>query len=687
MHDLTDSYCERCGARYAFDANGPKGLSLKGARVLAKGLKNFVMTDGQSMADAMSLARNEDDHQNSSRMTEAFHRTFNFCMTCRQYACDGCWNSKVGACLSCSPEAGFGPVAPEDHLIVRTPVARWDTDWSLFPNGPAVEPLARPDPPAPFNEPIRFPDPQPVLPTDPPVAEAWPQIDLPTDLPPATPARARKSGHRPSQRSADPNAASLWPIADEIAPEMTLTAEEMDIVESSLGQGDASRDLAAAPVPEPAPATAQAPAAAPAPVPEPDLLDALLKSSSRRRATPENVVPPAAQTPIGATSVAPSTPAQEPAQPLAQQPEAQQPVALEPDVQPEVQVPPGRILRMTMTGPSLPPLVRPAPQPESHEHAAFIARLLGRSSAPSDNAASAKPRRAPAGRGKPSGDPWPHVTTWSERPIEFHDWQAETDSSAGDVAAEPAAAPAVPSPAPARPIAQQPQPLAPTEPPAAGRTSAPPGSARPDVDARSSAEVRLSAVAGVGVPPAPVDDVPAEAAAHDWSAVPAQSAPAQPATRPPLFDGSVPEQDRRQSAGQGLPAWPKIDPDLSDVKRRHPSEAPDRTQVRLPDVVPAAPQAPAEIPAPRSELPNPWPPLGASWPAQRDTAGPWPGPDAPPIPTLVAAQGIGPPVLAEMWAQSSEEVLNRGTVRVCHRCALPVSTQARFCRRCGTRQG
>ena len=83
MQDLTDSYCERCGARYAFDANAPKGLSLKGARLLAKGLKNFVMTDGQSMADAMTLARNEDDHQNSSRMTEAFHRTFNFCMTCR----------------------------------------------------------------------------------------------------------------------------------------------------------------------------------------------------------------------------------------------------------------------------------------------------------------------------------------------------------------------------------------------------------------------------------------------------------------------------------------------------------------------------------------------------------------------------------------------------------------------------
>ena len=43
-------------------------------------------------------------------------------------------------------------------------------------------------------------------------------------------------------------------------------------------------------------------------------------------------------------------------------------------------------------------------------------------------------------------------------------------------------------------------------------------------------------------------------------------------------------------------------------------------------------------------------------------------------------------MMAEMWAQSAQEVLNRGSVRVCHHCALPVSTKARFCRRCGTQQ-
>jgi hypothetical protein len=143
MPDLTDSFCERCGARHVVSPNAPRALSFKRARVLATGLKYFVLTDGQSMRDSLTLARHEDEHQDTNRATESFHRIFNFCMTCRQYACDRCWNSNASACLSCAPETGIEPVAPEDHLIVRTPVARWDADWSQFPDGPAVEPLAR----------------------------------------------------------------------------------------------------------------------------------------------------------------------------------------------------------------------------------------------------------------------------------------------------------------------------------------------------------------------------------------------------------------------------------------------------------------------------------------------------------------------------------------------------------------
>jgi ribosomal protein L40E len=181
------------------------------------------------------------------------------------------------------------------------------------------------------------------------------------------------------------------------------------------------------------------------------------------------------------------------------------------------------------------------------------------------------------------------------------------------------------------------------------------------VDARGAAAVRLSAVT---VGQQPVD-------------------PAQPA----LFD--IPIAAQSNPPAPTAPARPEADQDVIEATKRQPAQT-KRSQTR--DVSasgPAPVPAPAAQPAPVAAEPlpaSPWPPLGASWPAQADPNAPWPGPDTNLVPAVVAAQAAPAPVLTDMWLQSSQEVLNRGAVRVCHRCALPVSTQARFCRRCGTRQ-
>jgi ribosomal protein L40E len=172
------------------------------------------------------------------------------------------------------------------------------------------------------------------------------------------------------------------------------------------------------------------------------------------------------------------------------------------------------------------------------------------------------------------------------------------------------------------------------------------------------------------------------------AAVPAATDPAAPV--------------RRSSAGRE-PAWLRI-------QREAAEPAPDRS-LEVPDAPLAddsaeapAPQAAASPaaaqPAPATqaatspaaaqpaaqEPATPWPPLGASWPTRQKPGAPWPAPDATPVPAVVAAQQAPAPTMAEMWLQSAQEVLNRGSVRVCHHCALPVSTKARFCRRCGTQQ-
>lgn len=114
---LTESFCERCGTRYTFESARPK-TRLKGVKVLSRGLKNFVLSDNTSIDEAMAAARSETDREASAHQLDAFHKTFNFCMSCRQYTCPNCWNEPEARCLSCAPLALVeAPVRLEDLAI------------------------------------------------------------------------------------------------------------------------------------------------------------------------------------------------------------------------------------------------------------------------------------------------------------------------------------------------------------------------------------------------------------------------------------------------------------------------------------------------------------------------------------------------------------------------------------------
>ena len=111
---LTESFCERCGTRYTFESARPK-TRLKGVKVLSRGLKNYVLSDDTSIDEAMAAARSETDREATAHQLDAFHKTFNFCMSCRQYTCPNCWNEPETRCLSCAPlELAEPPVRLED---------------------------------------------------------------------------------------------------------------------------------------------------------------------------------------------------------------------------------------------------------------------------------------------------------------------------------------------------------------------------------------------------------------------------------------------------------------------------------------------------------------------------------------------------------------------------------------------
>jgi ribosomal protein L40E len=135
---LTESFCERCGTRYTFESSASRAKPLRGLKTLGKGLRNFVLSDDSSMDEAMAAARSEAERDVTSRQLDAFHSTFNFCMSCRQYTCANCWNETEGQCLSCSPLAGLEAMpAPFPTLAVAAQAI--DAPVNGTPEAPAFE--------------------------------------------------------------------------------------------------------------------------------------------------------------------------------------------------------------------------------------------------------------------------------------------------------------------------------------------------------------------------------------------------------------------------------------------------------------------------------------------------------------------------------------------------------------------
>ncbi len=130
---LTESFCERCGTRYTFQAAAPNRSRLSRLRVVVRGLRNYVLSDDTTLEEAFADARSDEEREISAQQLEAFHRTFNFCLSCRQYTCANCWNEPEGRCLSCAPDLSREPLpAPFPTLSTTVealrPVAGFDRD-------------------------------------------------------------------------------------------------------------------------------------------------------------------------------------------------------------------------------------------------------------------------------------------------------------------------------------------------------------------------------------------------------------------------------------------------------------------------------------------------------------------------------------------------------------------------------
>ena len=213
---LTESFCERCGTRYTFEAAIPKKRRIGKLKILSKGLKNYVLSEDASLDEALAEARSEEEREVSGGQLDAFHQTFQFCMSCRQYTCANCWNDTEGRCLSCAPlSVGGGQLrSPLDDLLAGGGGAPFASPSPLDEalgaaaarngHGPLEEPSAGfPAPAAPVAEPAAAADEPARI-----VGSAWPTIDLFRDpeaaIPMGPPAESLNGAGAPSAPAESP---------------------------------------------------------------------------------------------------------------------------------------------------------------------------------------------------------------------------------------------------------------------------------------------------------------------------------------------------------------------------------------------------------------------------------------------------------------------------------------------------
>ncbi len=630
---LTESFCERCGTRYTFESAAPRAARLKGLKVMSRGLKNFVMSDDTSLDEAMAAARSDTDREVTSHQLDAFHKTFNFCMTCRQYTCGNCWNEAEGRCLTCAPHLG--------QEILPAPFPGLDahggfeaTNGANGTNGHEPVPTDLSDLPSPD-------------------AMSWPTSDFMRDdevtAAEAEPAAAVDAGLdaytaddlEPIDVLARLGAAeTLEPLIVEATPEVVAAPEEWV---------EAAADDSVAPA---VAADADPTVVGPAQIDADDVdgraiaaaaqtsmllrsfrpgqnLDAEIAAFERKLEVEPEPEPVAAQEDLAASAA----------------PEPDADAAVEPeDVAPFEPEPVAESLAVAAVAESLtdasptesvaatiePVPAEPAPVAEPDDHAAAV--LLA--------AAAAK--------------------LTSERvdieqqldPVAVVEAEAEP-VAAVEAEAEPVAAVEV-EPEP------QPEPLAAVE-------------AEPEPVAAVQAEAEPVAAVEVPEPVAAVEAEPEIAAEPEPEPEPIFAA--EPVAAEPVAAESTPEPVAA--------AEPRVDVVAQPTWQIMAPDAPTTDGV-MPPTSPVQPSGPADPVAATAE---------PEWPAQPQ----WPAgrPDAAGLPFFnrPAAPSGG---MEALWAESAREVTTAapdpaarasGGVQPCVSCGLSLSATARFCRRCGTAQG
>lgn len=610
---LTESFCERCGTRYTFETARPRNSRLGRARTFTKGVRNFVLSD-DPFSVAMAEARGEEERNATALQLDAFHKTFNFCMSCRQYTCSTCWNVEDGRCLSCAPRPGSELVeevgGPEDAAVTARLAA-----------------LAEPE--APVHESIGI--------------ASWPEADL---------------AQRPAPEAADAVVETVVEAAP--APDVTAAAAEVRAEPEPGVEIAGEHEVVAERVIAEPPVEAEAVAAAV--VAGIDVVEG------------EPVAPEAELVATAEVEVAAVDQAEAVAEAEGRSNQAE--VVAEPEV--------GRVEHETL------------PAPEAEAELVRPAAIQGLKPGESLDDAIAAYEAALAETGDAAA-----AASLAVEPEFVVAPEAEPVLLEAAVELEPVASAAV---EPEAVVAPEPEPVveAVVAEAVAFETAEPEVALQPEGVAVAEA-VAVETSEPVAVVPEPEPDIAAEAVEPE--AVAAEPEPVAEAVPEPGIavepePGIAVEPESVLAAAVAAPVPEPIAPAPAPIPEPEPIAA---VAAPAPEPVATAPVAQPPTPAPAPMAPG-WltvaPDDGSApvWPQQVS----WPG-DRQPSDRMFAGRRMLPTGnAASVWAASAREVLEAGPLpgagnvnsaaaspgaQPCIGCGLPLSANARFCRRCGARQG
>ena len=662
---LTESFCERCGTRYTFETAAPKAGRLGRFKTLSSGLKNYVLSDDASLDEALAAARNDDDRRTSSEQLDAFHKTFNFCMSCRQYTCSNCWNEPEGRCLTCAPNLGreilpapFPTLEPTVGLIGA---AAGNGNGNGHANGNGSGPVT----------------------ID---ATSWPTVDL-GESATATAAAGLTADAADTTGSDDSGLAPVSRLEAlfGVAPKPRPVAEPDAPVAEAAAEPvvDALAVAAAEAVVEPSIDTSDWLSG------EPGSDEVLIGDVSTTAPSAEEDAQPISVEALLAGAAGPAL-----VEPIEAEPVETEPTTVADAIAEPVETD-GRDTTGDLAAAAT--LVEPEPAvDDSHRIAAAAGMALAAEAAISaSQPETVEPTPEPADRDSlfPSHAPSPYSVE-AEQLFAPHVERAYSVEAESLFPSQPAGWPASATPTPSPSLA-----------PAASATPAPTYVPPAEPTAPAAPIPPLAAVPPLAVVP-PVAAVPPVAPVPNSTDERAAAAAGNTSTILRRFQAS------RPAAGLLAPAAVATSASRDDAPAQQP--APPEPPAPEPVVAAAVPElaAPEVLPTPaEADAPSRPPvdqvgapvwhmvaPEGAPTPDPASTAPvrtnghdhgadpQWPA--SPAWPATIAPRSA-PTGADAVWAQSSRDVLNRPGpvgVQACLNCGLPLSSTARFCRRCGSSQ-